>query len=57
VRVVESGEVSASYAVASSEFRQEHRARLGEAGGFVRFEVHDGSGAIALSNPIWFQRP
>lgn len=57
VLVVESGTVTATYPAPASQFRQVHRARLAAAGGFVRFEVHDGSGAIALSNPIHFLRP
>jgi hypothetical protein len=57
VRVVESGQPGPSYALEASEFRQEHRLRLPPAGGFVRFELHDASGAIALSNPIHYLRP
>jgi hypothetical protein len=57
VLVVESGSVTATYSAPVSQFRQVHRARLGPGGGFVRCEVHDESGAIALSNPIRFRRP
>jgi len=57
VRVIESGQPGASYPVTASEFRQEHRLRLPAGGGFVRFELHDASGAIALSNPLHYLRP
>lgn len=57
VQVIESGRAGASYPVEASEFRQEHRLRLPSGGGFVRFELHDASGAIALSNPLHYVRP
>ncbi|MEQ1893929.1 MAG: CehA/McbA family metallohydrolase [Planctomycetota bacterium] len=57
VLVIESGAVAATYPAPASQFRQVHRARLAATGGFVRCEVHDASGAIALSNPIHFRRP
>lgn len=57
VLVIESGRPGPTYAVEASEFRQEHRLSLPAGGGFVRFELHDASGAIALSNPIHFLRP
>ncbi len=57
VWVVESGQRCASYPVAGPRFRQRHRLVLPARGAaFVRFELHDESGAIALSNPLHFLR-
>jgi hypothetical protein len=57
VVVVESGVRGASYPVEGKEFRREHRLALPASGpALVRFELHDESGAIALSNPIHFVR-
>jgi hypothetical protein len=55
--VVESGQSGARFSAPTLDFRHEHLVRIPPAGGFVRFEVHDASGAIALSNPIHFLRP
>ena len=53
--VVESGVRGASYAVEGAELRREHRLVLPADGpAFVRTELHDETGAIAISNPIHF---
>jgi len=58
VVVVESGERRADYPVDGPDFHKEHRVVLPASGpAFVRIELHDESGAIALSNPIHFLRP
>jgi hypothetical protein len=56
--VVESGRRTSTYAAPGTDFRQGHDVHLAAAAAtFVRFEVHDDTGPIALSNPIHFLRP
>jgi hypothetical protein len=58
VVVVESGAATRTYPVTGPEFRAAHALTLPADGpAFVRFELRDATGAIALSNPIHFLRP
>ena len=57
LQVIESGQPGASYPVTGAALRIEHRLHLPPAGGFVRVELHDASGVIALSNPLHYLRP
>lgn len=58
VVVIESGTPTARFPVQQDAFRHRHELVLSAKGpSFVRFEVHDRSGPIALTNPIYFQRP
>lgn len=53
--VVESGARTHSFAIEGAEFRGEHRFVLPANGpAFVRIELHDETGPVALSNPIHF---
>jgi hypothetical protein len=53
--VVESGQRTSTYPAEGPEFRRWHDHELPALGrSLVRFEVHDASGPIALSNPIHF---
>ncbi len=53
--VVESGQRTSTYPAEGADFRRWHDLHLPAASpGFLRFEVHDDSGPIALSNPIHF---
>ena len=55
--VVESGARTKTYEVGGTEFTVKHELKLEGAGpAFVRFELHDGTGPIALTNPIYFVR-
>jgi hypothetical protein len=55
--VVEAGRRTSTYPAQREDFRLWHKLRLPEEGGtFVRFEVHDDSGAIACSNPVYFEK-
>ena len=57
VVVIESGTPAARFPVQGETFRHHHELLLPKGPALVRFEVHDASGAIALTNPIWFLRP
>lgn len=58
VVVIESGTPTARFPVEGDSFHHHHELALAPKGiSFVRFEVHDRSGPIALTNPIVFQRP
>jgi len=56
--VVESGKRTSTYPAEGPSFERWIELRLPDTGpAFARFEVHDETGAIALTNPIHFLRP